>query len=263
MGGLLCNVKMNLCDAPLLAIIVCLTMSATTTFAYQNEQTGFSNRSFTPQTGTTVLSSTRDQTNASPSNPMSSGRLATSPVESSEIKLRKASWHSSEGQTSEKKIAEKRTIPGSSASLWTTFGTLAAMIVGILIIARLAKRKTGLRSQTIPTEAMEILGRKTVDPQNGIYLVRCGSRILMLGASDNGLRTLCEINDPLEIDYLSGMCRTEENETGSVMSFQSLFRRQTGSNPEPKQSSGKDVSTKDEDLKNRLMQMLSKRGGPS
>jgi len=54
--------------------------------------------------------------------------------------------------------------------------------------------------------------------------VRFGSRLLMLGTSQEGVTTLSEINDPVEIDYLAGLCQPSEPAVVS-RTFQQLFRR--------------------------------------
>ena len=69
-----------------------------------------------------------------------------------------------------------------------------------------------------------MLGRKPLDYRNTIHLVRCGSRILILGSSQAGLASLSEISDPVEVDYLAGLCKPSE--PGSVAdTFNQLFRK--------------------------------------
>lgn len=210
-----------------------------------------------------------NEASAIPTGTIDTGNIDVGKIEASDmaadkrIKLRKPSWKTSIGESPDDSRPTDRRVPGSASSLWTTFGTLSLMVIGILIVARLAKRKGSQGSQSIPTEAMEVLGRRTVDPKNGIMLVRCGARILVLSTSEDGLRTLSEITDPLEIDYLAGMCRSAQSESGSTISFQSLFRKQSGTGTPSETQASRATSDPDNDtLKNRLQQMLGgARGG--
>jgi hypothetical protein len=84
--------------------------------------------------------------------------------------------------------------------------------------------------KSLPPEVVQVLGRKPLDYRHTIHLVRFGSRLLMLGTSQEGVTTLSEINDPAEIDYLAGLCQPSEPAAVS-RTFQQLFRR--FQNPEP------------------------------
>jgi flagellar biogenesis protein FliO len=119
---------------------------------------------------------------------------------------------------------ETRRSPAAS-SPWTTFGLLAVMIVAVLAIARLWKKHGPLSTTALPPEAVELLGRKMIDQRNTIQLVRIGSRIVVIGVSPQGLSTLAEIEDPIEVDLLAGLCQKRGGETKS-QSFRTLFNKQ-------------------------------------
>lgn len=93
---------------------------------------------------------------------------------------------------------------------WTTLGGLLvvlALILGIGVFLR--KHVPGARS-VLPKEVLQPLGRKVLENRHAIHLVRCGSRILVIGASPQGLNTLAEITDPVEVDFLAGQCLRRE-----------------------------------------------------
>jgi len=88
--------------------------------------------------------------------------------------------------------------------------------------------------QALPQEALEILGRRFVDPRQTILLVRIGSRILVVGSSANGLNSLGEIDDPVEVDLLAGMCRSEPNAGAPLgTSFFKLLKGESLRRPTP------------------------------
>lgn len=121
--------------------------------------------------------------------------------------------------------SEPRRSPGAT-SPWTTFGLLAVIIVAVLAIARIWKKHGPLSSTALPPEAVELLGRKMIDQRNIIHLVRIGSRIVVVGASPQGLSTLAEIDDPIEVDLLAGLC-LRRNGDGKSPSFRTLFNKQS------------------------------------
>jgi flagellar biogenesis protein FliO len=97
--------------------------------------------------------------------------------------------------------------PAAINSSWSALGALVIVVGLILVLARLLRRHTPMFSQSLPTEALEILGRRVVDPRQAILLVRIGSRILIVGSSPNGLNALGQIDDAVEVDVLAGLCR--------------------------------------------------------
>ncbi|MSR57143.1 MAG: hypothetical protein EXS05_05675 [Planctomycetaceae bacterium] len=115
--------------------------------------------------------------------------------------------------------------PGRSAGRWTTTGG-ALLIVLILIVAsaKLFQRRGLTSRNTLPAEVLEVFGRSVIDERNAIHLVRCGSRLLVLGSSPAGLRTLTEITDPVEVESLADLCRSREIVTVAE-SVSRLFQR--------------------------------------
>ena len=88
------------------------------------------------------------------------------------------------------------------------------------------KQKNPGYSASLPNEALEILGRKFLDPKTSILFLRCGNRILIVGRSETGLNTLGEISDAYEVDILTGLCKAEHARgTALTDSFKTLFMR--------------------------------------
>ena len=114
------------------------------------------------------------------------------------------------------------TRPGSGSSPWTPLGALGLVIGLIVVLGRVWKKHGPTIAGGAGGESIEILGRRGLNSRQAIYLVRLGSRILVLGSTANDLRTLTEITDAVEVDYLAGLCRTQSSETISH-AFRSLF----------------------------------------
>jgi flagellar biogenesis protein FliO len=129
---------------------------------------------------------------------------------------------------------KSRDTPSPSLSPWTAFGALAVVICLILILARIFKRHAPLFSQSLPAEALEVLGRRFLDQRQSIVLLRVGSRILVVGSSAAGLQGIGELTDPVEVDLIAGMCRGTRTGQGIGNSFLSLLRGQTGPQTNPR-----------------------------
>ncbi|MFN0053298.1 MAG: FliO/MopB family protein [Planctomycetales bacterium] len=92
---------------------------------------------------------------------------------------------------------------------WTTMGGALVVVVGlILITAKLLKQRGGALPGALPVEAVQALGRRALDDRHALHLVRCGNRLLVLGTSPEGMRTLAEITDPGEVESLVAACET-------------------------------------------------------
>jgi flagellar biogenesis protein FliO len=105
---------------------------------------------------------------------------------------------------------------GRTSSGWgTTGGALALIVVLILVAAKAFRGTRASGPMSLPDEAVQVLGRKSIDIQHAIHLVRCGSRILVLGSSQGGLRALAELTDREEVDSLAELCRSNESPRGT------------------------------------------------
>ena len=111
-------------------------------------------------------------------------------------------------------------------SPWAAVSALAVVICLILILARIFRRHAPLFAQTLPSEAVEILGRRFIDQRQSIVLLRVGSRILVVGSSTAGLQGLGELTDAVEVDLIAGMCRGARNGNNLGTSFFNLLKGQ-------------------------------------
>lgn len=95
-------------------------------------------------------------------------------------------------------------------SLTSLLLALGFVVVVILGIGRIATKRGPFAVPGVPKEAVEILGRRTVDPRHSILVVKVGTRVLLLSVSANGLQTLSDISDPIEVATLISYCRGAE-----------------------------------------------------
>ncbi|MBI1313775.1 hypothetical protein GC176_20985 [bacterium] len=96
---------------------------------------------------------------------------------------------------------------GRSGGFGSILIALGFVVVLMLGVAKVVQRRNPFAVTGVPREAIDVLGRRTIDPRNSIYIVRVGPKILLLGNSANGLTTLSEIADPIEVASLANLCR--------------------------------------------------------
>ena len=102
--------------------------------------------------------------------------------------------------------ATSRTKTASNGGgLWTTVLALGAIVGALALAGRWLKPYLGA-PRGLPIEALELLGRRMIEPKVSIHLVRCGGKVLVLGVSPDGVRTLSEIADPHEVNRLTETC---------------------------------------------------------
>lgn len=150
-------------------------------------------------------------------------RPAPSPIDDERLLRRPTGQPSSSSATAN----------GVGSPITTVLASL--FVIGLVVsLGRLWRKHGPKLAGGLPAEAIEWLGRRPVDAKQSIHLVRLGHRILVLGSSAEGLRTLAEIDDPVEVDYLAGLCRSAANETPVADTFRALFgRRESEPNERP------------------------------
>lgn len=140
--------------------------------------------------------------------------------------------------TSFTKSTEDRTgATAVSRSGWgTTIWPLVIVIALIGFGARWLKSHSPSAARGLPSDAFDVLGRKAIDQRTSVVLARCGSRILVLSLSPQGLQTLAEITDPVEIDCLAGLCRTTQRDHGLAETFRAMLQKPAPPKPASRNS---------------------------
>ena len=97
-------------------------------------------------------------------------------------------------------------------------GWLTAMVslVGVagmlLLITKVLQKRSAPGKGRLPTAVLEVLGKASLDYKHNLFLVRWGSRLLLVTVSANGLQTLAELHDPDEINQMLRVVRRKEEE---------------------------------------------------
>jgi flagellar biogenesis protein FliO len=103
-------------------------------------------------------------------------------------------------------VSPRKSTP-SGGGVWTTVISLAAIVGCLALVAYWLRPYLGV-SRGLPIEALELLGRRTIEQKIAIHLIRCGGKVLVVGVSPDGARTLSEITDPAEVQRLVDTCHS-------------------------------------------------------
>lgn len=95
-----------------------------------------------------------------------------------------------------------------STSFWNAAVVLAVICAGLVVVSIGLRRRRRSHGGRLSNEAVEVLGRTAIDGRHTISLVRCGSRVLVLGVdATGGFSPLAEISEPDEVNLLVDLCR--------------------------------------------------------
>lgn len=120
------------------------------------------------------------------------------------------------GETSQADSSGRSRMPSSGSAL----AALAVVVLLFFGAARLWKTHGPKLPTPAPREAIEVLGRCRIESRQSVYLVRLGSRVLVLGSSGGELSALSDITDPVEVDLITAQCR---DGSGGSSPFSRLF----------------------------------------
>ena len=78
--------------------------------------------------------------------------------------------------------------------------------------------------QCLPNEVIEVLGRSTMGPRQQLYVLRFGSKLILVSQQPGETQALGEITDQEEAARLAGLCEANRPESISN-SFKEVFRQ--------------------------------------
>jgi flagellar biogenesis protein FliO len=77
-----------------------------------------------------------------------------------------------------------------------------AALIGGGVAVRLASRFLPALRVDPRHRAIQVLDRSPLGPKETVFLLRCGSRVLVVGSTPSSMTTLAEITDPQEAEQL-------------------------------------------------------------
>jgi len=87
---------------------------------------------------------------------------------------------------------------------WLQTVLALALVIGLILLLRWALKKIGPGGRLFAAGgAVDVLATTGLSSKERLILVRLGERLLLLGSTPSGLRTLCEITDEAEASQLA------------------------------------------------------------
>ncbi|MBD3674797.1 MAG: flagellar biosynthetic protein FliO [Planctomycetaceae bacterium] len=114
--------------------------------------------------------------------------------------------------------------PLNGSSIGTTIAALGAILLLFLGLVQVWRKYTPQANQSLPESAWQILGTVPLNQKHQLCVVRIGSRLLVLGQSEQGLQTLSEITNGEEVAQLMALCQTPPKNSDNV-SFGDLLSK--------------------------------------
>ena len=121
-------------------------------------------------------------------------------------------------------------------SSWGTavsmFLSLAVVLSFFLLVAWLVKKSQPASFLKLPGDVVQVMGRTPMAPRQQMYVVRFGSKLLLISHQPGQTQTLGEITDADEVQRLAGLC--EANRPGSISnSFRDVLKQVAMGKPTP------------------------------
>jgi len=117
---------------------------------------------------------------------------------------------------------------GSAVSM---FLSLAVVLSFFLLLAWLLKKAQPQSFLKLPSDIVQVLGRTPMAPRQQMYVVRFGSKLLLVSHQPGQTQTLCEITNEDEVQRLAGIC--EASHPASISSsFRDVLKQVASGKPE-------------------------------
>ena len=112
------------------------------------------------------------------------------------------------------------------AATLSMFFSLAVVLCFFLLVAWLVKKAQPTSFLKLPGDVVQVMGRTPMAPRQQMYVVRFGSKLLLISHQPGQTQTLAEITDADEVQRLAGLL--EANRPGSISnSFRDVLKQVT------------------------------------
>lgn len=119
---------------------------------------------------------------------------------------------------------QRETARSGAPSLTTVGGSLAVVLGLILLVAWILRKTSPAAGVPLPKEVFEVLGRAPLATRQQVHLLRCGKKLLLVSVTPAGVETLTEVEDPVEVDRLAGLCQQARPDSATSV-FRHVFQQ--------------------------------------
>ena len=104
----------------------------------------------------------------------------------------------------------------------TTIGALAVVVGAFFVFVWALRRINPQGHQVLPREVVEVLGHTSLSTRQRLCLIRLGRKVILVAMSTDAVEPIAEIDDPVEVDRLVGLCASQRPHS-STQAFRQLF----------------------------------------
>jgi len=122
--------------------------------------------------------------------------------------------------------AGKQAAPSATGALLRVGGSLVLVLGVFLLLVWVFRQSVPNGFGGLPTEVFEVLGRGQLAYRQQACLVRCGSKLLLLGIGSTTITKLAEIDEPAEVEQLLRVCR--KGRFGNMAAFRRSPEKEGG-----------------------------------
>ena len=143
------------------------------------------------------------------------------------------------GQSGQARDAASSAHRGGPQGLLTVVSSLGVVLGLFLVVAWAMRRATPGQGGLVPGEVVEVLGKAPLASRQQVYLIRLGSKLVLLSVTPAGAEALSEVTDPDEVQRLTGLCRQAQPNSSTAM-FRQVLRQFTGEHERVRLGGGSD-----------------------
>ena len=143
------------------------------------------------------------------------------------------------GQSGQSRDTTSSAHRGGPQGLLTVVSSLGVVLGLFLIVAWAMRRATPGQSGLVPGEVVEVLGKAPLANRQQVYLIRLGSKLVLVSVTPAGVEALSEVTDPEEVQRLTGLCRQAQPNSSTAM-FRQVLRQFTGEHQRVRLGGGDD-----------------------
>ena len=109
---------------------------------------------------------------------------------------------------------QKQSLP--TGSLATVMGSLAIVLGLFFLVAWISRRGMSPGQGILPGDAVQVLGHAPLSGRQHMHLLRIGTKLLLVSATQTGAQTLTEITDPDEVQHMMALCERRRPESATA-----------------------------------------------
>ncbi|MGQ9504043.1 MAG: FliO/MopB family protein [Thermogutta sp.] len=137
--------------------------------------------------------------------------------------------HAGDKETRQSLQAASSPALGSRTAPWVSTLSGLAIVLGTLFLFYWGMKRLGPKTnQIVPSEAVEMLGYAPLSGRQKLCLIRVGRKLILIAVSSDAVEPLTEIEDPVEVDRLVGLCASQRQGSATQVFQQVLSQYVAG-----------------------------------